>query len=55
MSPPEKTIRVGEEIIEMRANQTVDAIRKAIEDADRGLTSEGVDVLQLDSTSSGVE
>ena len=34
MNPPEKTIRIGKEIIEMRANQTVDAIRKAIEDAD---------------------
>ncbi len=55
MSPPEKTIRIGEEIIEMRSNQTVDAIRKAIEDADKGLTSEGVGILQLDSTPSGVE
>ena len=55
MSPPEKTIRIGEKIIEMRSNQTVDAIRKVIEDADKGLTSEGVGILQLDSTPSGVE
>jgi creatinine amidohydrolase/Fe(II)-dependent formamide hydrolase-like protein len=29
MSPAEKTIRIGKEIIEMRANQTVEAIRKS--------------------------
>lgn len=55
MSPAEKTIRIGKEIIEMRANQTVAAIRKAIEDSDGKSTSEGVGELQLDSTSSRVE
>ena len=29
MGPPEKTIRIGKEIIEMRANQTVEAITKS--------------------------
>ena len=29
MSPPEKTIRIGKEIIEMRAAQTVEAIRRS--------------------------